>query len=93
MILADVYRLQNNRPESERQIKQAFESPSLDIDDKVRILVDYIKQLPNPALNETARELAAITTRVHPREAKAFSVAGDIETVTGNRAAARDQLP
>ncbi|OWP64975.1 hypothetical protein CDA63_01045 [Hymenobacter amundsenii] len=89
MILADVYRLQNNRPESERQIKQAFESPSLDIDDKVRILIDYIKQLPNPALNETARELAAITTRVHPREAKAFSIAGDIETVTGNRPAAR----
>ncbi|MBT9393302.1 tetratricopeptide repeat protein [Hymenobacter sp. NST-14] len=89
MILADVYRLQNNQPESEKQIKLAFASPGLDIDDKVRILIDYVKQLPNPALNETARELAAITTRVHPREAKAFSIAGDIETVTGNRTAAR----
>ncbi|UPL48623.1 tetratricopeptide repeat protein [Hymenobacter sublimis] len=89
MILADVYRQQNNAPESEKQIKLAFESPALDIDDKVRILVDYIKQLPNPALNQTAQDLAAITTRVHPREAKAFSIAGDIQTVTGNRPAAR----
>ncbi|GAB3233356.1 tetratricopeptide repeat protein [Hymenobacter seoulensis] len=89
MILADVYRLQNNPQESEKQIKLAFASPLLDIDDKVRILVDYIRQLPNPALNQTAQDLAAITTRVHPREAKAFSIAGDIQTVTGNRAAAR----
>ncbi|MCA8831868.1 tetratricopeptide repeat protein [Hymenobacter pini] len=89
MILADVYRQQKNTPESERQLKLAFESPSLDIDNKVRILVDYIKQLPNPDLNQTAQELATITTRVHPKEAKAFSIAGDIQTVTGNRAAAR----
>lgn len=89
MILADVYRQQNNPQESEKQIKLAFESPALDVDDKVRILVDYIKQLPNPALNQAAQDLAAITTRVHPREAKAFSIAGDIQTVTGNRPAAR----
>jgi tetratricopeptide (TPR) repeat protein len=89
MILADVYRQQKNTPESERQLKLAFGSPSLDIDNKVRILVDYIRQLPNPNLNQTAQELAAITTRVHPKEAKAFSIAGDIQTVTGNRTAAR----
>lgn len=89
MILADVYRQQKNSKESERQLKLAFESPSLDIDNKVRILVDFIKQLPNPDLNQTAQELATITTRVHPKEAKAFSIAGDIQTVSGNRAAAR----
>ncbi|RPD49769.1 hypothetical protein DNI29_02950 [Hymenobacter sediminis] len=89
MILADVYRQQNNPQESEKQIKLAFESPALDVDDKVRILIDYIKQLPNPALNQTAQDLAGITTRVHPQEAKAFSIAGDIQTVTGNRTAAR----
>ncbi|UYZ62746.1 tetratricopeptide repeat protein [Hymenobacter weizhouensis] len=89
MILADVYRQQNNPAESQKQVKLAFESTLLDIDDKVRILVDYIKQLPNPALNQTALELAAITTRVHPKEAKAFSIAGDIQTVVEKRADAR----
>lgn len=90
MILADVYRLQGNAAESQKQIKLAFTSPALDIDDKVRILVDFIKQLPNPALEQTALDLAAITTKVHPKEAKAFSVAGDLQTITGHKVAGRD---
>ena len=89
MILADVYRQQGNAPESDKQIKQAFESPALDIDDKVRILVDYIRQLPNPKLTQTALDLAAITTRVHPKEAKAYAVAGDIQTITDHKKDAR----
>jgi predicted Zn-dependent protease len=79
-----------NPAESERQIKLAFESPALDIDEKVRILLDYIKQLPNPALGQTALELAAITTRTHPKEAKAFSIAGDIQTLTDHKKDARN---
>ena len=90
MILADVYRQQGNAADSEKQIKLAFESPSLDIDDKVRVLVDYIKQLPNPKIEKTALDLAAITVRVHPKEAKAFSVAGDIQMLTNHKQEARN---
>ena len=89
MILADVYRLQGNRPESDKQIKLAFASPALNVDNKVRILVDYIRQLPNPVLAQTALDLAAITTRVHPQEAKAFAVAGDLQTITNHKQEAR----
>lgn len=89
LILADIYRQQGNAAASEDQVKLAFESPALSIDDKVRILVDYIKQLPNPKLEKTARELAATTTRLHPREAKAYAVAGDIQTITDHKAEAR----
>jgi tetratricopeptide (TPR) repeat protein len=90
MILADVYRQQNNKAEAEKEIKLAFNSPALDIDDKVRILVGYIKQLPNPAVNQTALDLAATTVRVHPKEAKAYAVAGDIQTLTNHKKDARD---
>ena len=90
MILADVYRQQGNAAESEKQIKLAFESPGLDIDDKVRVLVDFIKQLPNPKIEKTALDLAAITVRVHPKEAKAYSVAGDIQTLTNHKEDARN---
>ncbi|WP_243635916.1 tetratricopeptide repeat protein [Hymenobacter edaphi] len=89
MILADAYRQQGNATESEKQIKQAFESPELSIDQKVRILVDYLKQLPNPAIQQTALELADITTKVHPREAKAFSVAGDVQLLAEQKPKAR----
>ncbi|WP_240410336.1 tetratricopeptide repeat protein [Hymenobacter oligotrophus] len=90
MILADAYRQQGNQAESEKQIKQAFQSPALGIDQKVRILVDYLKQLPNPAVQQTALELADITTRVHPKEAKAYSVAGDVQLLSEKKALARD---
>ncbi|GAA4350646.1 tetratricopeptide repeat protein [Hymenobacter saemangeumensis] len=90
MILAAVYKQQNKSAEAEEEIKQAFNSPALDIDDKVRILVGYIKQLPNPAVNQTALDLAATTVRVHPKEAKAYAVAGDIQTLTDNKKDARD---
>lgn len=89
LILADAYRQQGNAAESEKQVKQAFESPELGIDQKVRILVDYLKQLPNPAIQQTALELADITTKVHPREAKAYSVAGDVQLLAEQKPKAR----
>jgi tetratricopeptide (TPR) repeat protein len=90
MILASVYQQQKNQPAAEQEMKLSFESPALDIDDKVRILVGYIKQLPNPAVNQTALDLAATTVRVHPKEAKAYAVAGDIQTLTEHKKDARD---
>ena len=90
MILADVYRQQNKEAESKAELKLAFASPALDIDDKVRILVGFIKQLPNPSINQTALDLATTTMRVHPREAKAYAVAGDIQTLTDHKQDARD---
>jgi tetratricopeptide (TPR) repeat protein len=90
MILAAVYKQQNNVAGAEQEVKLAFNSPALDIDDKVRILVGYIKQLPNPAVNQTALDLAATTMRVHPKEAKAYAVAGDIQTLTDHKKEARD---
>ncbi|WP_400193353.1 tetratricopeptide repeat protein [Hymenobacter sp. B81] len=89
MILADAYRQQGNTGESETQIKQAFQSPGLNIDQKVRILIDYLKQLPNPAIEQTALELADITTRVHPRDPKAYSVAGDVQLLANKKELAR----
>ncbi|GAA4382480.1 tetratricopeptide repeat protein [Hymenobacter koreensis] len=90
MILADAYRQQGNLAESESQIKQAFQSPGLNIDQKVRILIDYLKQLPNPAIEKTALDLADITTRVHPKEPKAYSVAGDVQLLANKKQLARD---
>ncbi len=90
LVLADAYRQQKRPADSEREIKLAFQSPALDIDDKVRILVGYIKQLPNPALTQTVLDLAAATVKAHPREAKAFAVAGDIQTITEHKREARD---
>jgi tetratricopeptide (TPR) repeat protein len=90
LILAEVYRQQNQPEASQKQLKLAFENPALDVDQQVRILVGYLKQLPNDKLNALALDLAAATVRSHPKEAKAYSVAGDVQTLTGKKREARN---
>jgi tetratricopeptide (TPR) repeat protein len=90
LILAEVYRQQDQPQESQKQLKLAFENPALDIDQQVRILVGYLKQLPSDKLNALALDLAAATVRSHPKEAKAYSVAGDVQTLTGKKREARN---
>ncbi|MFC7666841.1 tetratricopeptide repeat protein [Hymenobacter humi] len=92
MILAEVYRQQNQPDKAAEQLKLAFASPALDIDERVRILVGYIKQLPSPkeSVNQLARDLAAATIKTYPKEAKSYAVAGDIQTLTDKKKDARD---
>ena len=92
MILAEVYRQQSKPAESEQQLKLAFASPALDIDERVRILVGYIKQLPNSkeSVNQLARDLATATIKTYPKEAKSYAVAGDIQTLTDHKKEARN---
>ncbi|MCC9166675.1 tetratricopeptide repeat protein [Pontibacter harenae] len=90
LMLSDLNRQKGNLRESEKQVKLAFASPELDIDTKVRILVDFIRQLPNPAVEGIALELADLTMQSHPEEAKAYAVAGDLQTIIGKKTQARD---
>lgn len=90
LMLSDLNRQKGNLTESEKQVKQAFASPGLDIDTKVRILVDFIRQLPNPQIENVALELVDLTIAAHPNEAKAYAVAADLQTIVGEKANARD---
>ena len=90
LMLSDLYRQKGNLPESEKRVKKAFSSAELDIDTKVRILVDFIRQLPNPAIEQVSLELVDLTIQNHPEEAKAYAVAGDLQTIVGQKERARD---
>ena len=90
LMLSDLNRQKGNKAAAEKEVKTAFGSPELDIDTRVRILVDFIRQLPNPEIEGVALELADLTIAAHPEEAKAYAVAGDLQTITGKKEAARD---
>ncbi len=90
LMLSDLYRQKGNQAESEKRVKLAFASAELDIDTKVRILVDFIRQLPNPAIEEVSLELVDLTIKNHPQEAKAYAVAGDLQTIVGKKEKARN---
>ncbi|WP_266203108.1 tetratricopeptide repeat protein [Pontibacter kalidii] len=90
LMLSDLHRQKGELKESEREVKLAFASSELDIDTKVRILVDFIRQLPNPQIEPVALELVDLTIEKHPEEAKAYAVAADLQTIVGKKQIARD---
>ncbi|WP_439880384.1 tetratricopeptide repeat protein [Pontibacter sp. MBLB2868] len=90
LMLSDLSRQKGDMKEAEQQVKIAFSSPELDIDTKVRILVDFIRQLPNPEIEDVSLELVDLTIANHPEEAKAYAVAGDLQTIVGKKQKARN---
>ncbi|MBL4625212.1 MAG: tetratricopeptide repeat protein, partial [Flavobacteriales bacterium] len=77
--LSDYYKDLGENEKAREELKRAFKSPELGIDPKVRILLGYF------TLNgirtdkkEEAFQLGKIITEVHPEEAKAHSVYGDL---------------
>ncbi|RZL16094.1 MAG: tetratricopeptide repeat protein [Hymenobacter sp.] len=90
LVLADIYRQQNQPAEMEKHLRLALDNPNLEIDQAVRILAGYLRQLPDPKVAPLALDLAAATVRSHPREAKAYSVAGDIQAAANKKREARD---
>jgi tetratricopeptide (TPR) repeat protein len=90
LMLSDLNRQKGNKAEAEKEVQIAFNSAELDIDTKVRILVDFIRQLPNPEIEGVALELVDLTIKTHPEEAKAYAVAGDLQTIVGKKEMARN---
>ena len=90
LMLSDLYRQKGDKAASEKEVKLAFANPDLDIDTKVRILVDFIRQLPNPELEGISLELVDLTVQSHPGEAKAFAVAADLQAIVGKKEKARN---
>lgn len=72
-----------------QELSIAFANPEVNIDDKVNAMRPYLRQLEG---NEQTRalEYAALIAAAHPREAKAFSLYGDILSLAGKNREARD---
>jgi tetratricopeptide (TPR) repeat protein len=78
LALADTYRTKKDFEASYKQLELAFAVPSLDIDQKVRIILGYIPKFPDPNAKASALELSRIATNVHPNDAKAQAIFGDM---------------
>ena len=76
--LADYYRNTGDNEKSFEELRIAFKNKNLDIDTKVQILLSYYSITETyPELKEQAFELNKILTKVHPEEAKAYTIYGD----------------
>jgi tetratricopeptide (TPR) repeat protein len=78
LALADTYRTKKDLEASYKQLQLAFASPALDIDQKVRIILGYTPKFPDANARASALELSRIAVGVHPNDAKAQALYGDM---------------
>jgi Tfp pilus assembly protein PilF len=79
MSMADYYRKAGNKEKAFEELKLGFANPNLDVDTKVNILLSFytVNQIYND-LKDQAFNLSEILIKTHPRDAKVFSIHGDL---------------
>jgi tetratricopeptide (TPR) repeat protein len=78
LALADIYRERKNTEASYDELEIAFANPNVDIDQKLRIILGYVPQFPEPNARASALELSRLLTVAHPANSKAFAIYGDM---------------
>ena len=78
LALADNYKALKQYENTFIELKVAFADPDLNIDEKVRIVLSFFPMFADMKARAYANELASIMVRVHPDEAKAHAVYGDV---------------
>jgi tetratricopeptide (TPR) repeat protein len=90
LVLSDIYNNMGKKDKANEQLELAFKSQELDIDSKVAILLNYMRNFPNEDYKKTALKLGEITVKAHPKDAKAYSILGDIYSMDGRKQEALD---
>ncbi len=91
LMLSQYYKSISDEKQSFDHLKNAFSNPNLDIDDKVKIIIGFFN-LPATMKVERAESdtLISILVKVHPRDAKTYSLQGDFLNRDGKSTEARD---
>ena len=78
LALYEYYRYHGNQEKAMEQLFLAFENPTVDIDAKMQIMLQFFTNSErNEKVKKQAYELADVLIRVHDNEAKSFSMYGD----------------
>lgn len=91
--LADFYRLTNNQEKSFEELKLAFASQEVDVDIKVKMLMNFIDYTQgNEDMNNKAYKLIEILISTHPEDPKAHTLYADYLIKDKKYAEALEQL-
>lgn len=93
--LSDYYRQQHDDLRAVKEMKLGFASPNVDVDTKVKILLNYYYATDKPSkqndsLKAEADTLCRLLIATHPDEAKGFSIYGDFLSRDNKPKEARD---
>jgi tetratricopeptide (TPR) repeat protein len=78
LLLAEVYKKKGDINRAIEHLIEAFTNPELELTPKLNVLVEYMKQLPDPTVKENSIKLAGSILAAHPYDANAQAVNGDL---------------
>lgn len=78
LALADIYRDKKNNEASYNELTTAFAIPDVDIEQKIKIVLGYLPQFPDPNAKASALELSRILVNAYPANAKSYALYGDM---------------
>lgn len=78
LALADIYKDKKDKTDAFNELMLAFAIPDVDIDQKVRIVMGYVPQFPEPNAMASALELTKVLVQTSPNDAKANALYGDM---------------
>jgi tetratricopeptide (TPR) repeat protein len=90
--IADYYRRQRNDSAFFKELRVAFSSQELEMEEKSKILISlYSVSEEFPAYRQNGIELCEILVKVHPEDARSHSIYGDYLSREGKQQLAREQ--
>lgn len=90
--LFQYYLREKQDDKAQEELKKAFESPEVDIDTKMRVMLDYYDRSERrPELKSEAYELLDLLQKAHPNDAKVYSIYADFLYRDQKIREARDQ--
>lgn len=90
LALADIYRDKKDNERSYNELNAAFAIPDLDIDQKLKIVLNYIPKFPDPNAKASALELSRLLTVAHPDDSRAYALYGDMLLQNGKYKEAKE---
>ena len=90
LMLADVYLQENNETAAFEEMRKAFLNPDLPSEAKVEIVSGYLRTPQDKEDQSRALELCDILIKVHPEDARALIVRGDVLNLNGKTREARE---
>jgi tetratricopeptide (TPR) repeat protein len=79
LMLSEIYKKEGKNKEAKLELQKAFESPNLNIDAKIGVLISMIRQIQaDTSINSDLISLGNTLVKVHPNEAKSYAMNGDI---------------
>lgn len=76
--LAQLYWFDGDKTKAQEELKMAMSSGNLDIDSKIKIILDLFVQPGNTAVDPKVYELLNLLETAHPKEGRVFSLYGDL---------------